>query len=273
MDRTQQGTTRRSLIAGLGGAALAGWAGGAGAAEAPAAAAAAPHAHFPQQDPELVSSVVGASHFNLDRVRELVTAQPELAKAAWDWGFGDWESALGAASHTGRREIAELLIAHGARPTIFSAAMLGQLDVVRAFVAASPGIQSTPGPHGITLLDHARAGGEQAAGVVAWLEEVGGADERPTDLPLTDAEKQRYLGTYAWGPGAEENFAVAIHSRGFLALAAGSGPQRGLLNQGGHVFQPAGAPSVRFAFEMVDGRAATLVLTGLGVRLEARRKV
>lgn len=273
MDRTQQGTTRRSLIAGLGGVALAGWAGGAGAAEAPAAAAAAPPAHFPQQDPELVRGVVGASHFDLDRVRELVTAQPELAKAAWDWGFGDWESALGAASHTGRREIAELLVAHGARPTIFSAAMLGQLDVVRAFVAASPGIQSTPGPHGITLLDHARAGGDQAAGVVAWLEEVGGADERPTDLPLTDAEKQPYLGTYAWGPGAEESLAVAIHSRGFLALAAGSGPQRGLLNQGGHVFQPAGAPSVRVAFEMVKGRATALVLTGLGLRLEARRKV
>ncbi len=33
------------------------------------------------------------------------------------------------------------LIANGAQPTIFSAAMLGQTDVVRAFVAAQPGVQ------------------------------------------------------------------------------------------------------------------------------------
>jgi hypothetical protein len=51
-------------------------------------------------------------------------------------------------------------LAHGARPSIFSAAMLGQLAVVRAFTEAAPGVQGTPGPHGITLLAHARAGGD-----------------------------------------------------------------------------------------------------------------
>ena len=281
--KDSDGSTRRSLILGLGGAAFAGWGGAASSARsAPAgspaaatagAADAAPGAHFPQQDPELVRSVVGASHFDFDRVRELVTAQPELAKASWDWGFGDWETALGAASHTGRREIAEHLLAHGARPTLFSAAMLGQLAAVRAFVEASPGIQGTPGPHGITLLDHARAGGEAAAGVVTYLEAVGGADAGATDLPLSEEEKRRYLGSFAWGAAAGESFEVAIHPRGFLALSAGDGPQRGLMNQGGGVFHPAGAPSVRFAFEMRDGRAAAVRLTGLGVRLEATRKV
>jgi hypothetical protein len=29
----------------------------------------------------------------------------QLARAAWDWGFGDWETALGAASHMGSRPI------------------------------------------------------------------------------------------------------------------------------------------------------------------------
>ena len=76
---------------------------------------------FPRQDPALAAEVVGASHRDLGRVRELVERQPNLAKAAIDWGYGDWESALAAASHTGRREIAELLIAHGAQPTLFSA--------------------------------------------------------------------------------------------------------------------------------------------------------
>ena len=37
------------------------------------------------------------------RVKELVTTHPHLANAWWDWGFGDWESPLGAAAHTGRR--------------------------------------------------------------------------------------------------------------------------------------------------------------------------
>ena len=39
---------------------------------------------FPHQDPRLVEEVVRYSHFNLDRVRELVKAKPALAKASWD---------------------------------------------------------------------------------------------------------------------------------------------------------------------------------------------
>lgn len=37
----------------------------------------------------MVSSVVGASHFDFDKVKQMVTQRPELAKAAWDWGFSD----------------------------------------------------------------------------------------------------------------------------------------------------------------------------------------
>ena len=99
---------------------------------------------FPSHEPELVEEMVAVSHNNLARVKELVGRQPALAKVSFDWGFGDWESCIDAASHIGNREIAEFLIANGARPTIFSAAMLGQLDVVKAFIAAAPGIQKTP---------------------------------------------------------------------------------------------------------------------------------
>src|SRR5215475_6578448 len=84
---------------------------------------------FPSQPRELVREMVTVSHFDLKRVKELVEARPSLARAAWDWGFGDWESALGAASHVGNRAIAGYLIEKGARPSLFSAAMLGQLDV------------------------------------------------------------------------------------------------------------------------------------------------
>ncbi|MEE8128865.1 MAG: ankyrin repeat domain-containing protein, partial [Vicinamibacterales bacterium] len=103
-------------------------------------------ASYPSHDPDLVREVVGKAHVNYDRVRELVTPRPALAKAVWDWGFGDWESALGAASHMGRPDIAQLLIEHGARPNLFTFAMLGQVDVVRATCDANPGIQRQPGP-------------------------------------------------------------------------------------------------------------------------------
>jgi hypothetical protein len=205
-------------------------------------------AHFPHQDPDLVRRVVGASHGDLDTVRELVGARPELAKAVWDWGFGDWESALGAAAHTGSREIAELLIAHGARPTLFSAAMLGQLAVVRSFVEASPGIQATPGPHGISLLAHARFGGEAAAPVLAYLEEVGGADA-PEAVPLPDGASALYLGTYKARGG--ELFDVT-ESRFGLMVGQQGGVARGLVHLGNHTFHPGGAPSVRVRFEGAD---------------------
>src|SRR5262245_53082118 len=92
-----------------------------------------PDASFPTPPADLVRDMVGVSHNNLARVKELLARQPTLARAAYDWGFGDWEDALGAASHVGNRDIVEVLLANGARPTIFSAAMLGQLDTVKAF--------------------------------------------------------------------------------------------------------------------------------------------
>ena len=80
--------------------------------------------------------MVGAAHGNVAKVKELASARPALARATWDWGYGDWESALGAASHVGNKEIAAILLDNGAHPTIFSAAMLGQTDAVRGFIAA-----------------------------------------------------------------------------------------------------------------------------------------
>ena len=96
---------------------------------------------FPSLHPSLMKDVVGLSHSNLARVKEMVQQHPALAKASWDWGYGDHETALGAASHVGQRAIAEFLLGNGAPPTLFSATMLGQLDVVKAFVAATPGLQ------------------------------------------------------------------------------------------------------------------------------------
>ena len=120
---------------------------------------------------ELVQEFVGNAHGNLGRVRELLRAQPALVNAAWDWGGGDWETALGAAAHMGRRDIAAELLAHGARLDLFAAAMLGQVEIVRAILGAFPELRRASGPHGIPLLAHAQAGGEEAAAVVRLLQD------------------------------------------------------------------------------------------------------
>src|SRR5260221_9435364 len=75
-----------------------------------------------------------SAHGNVVRLKELVGRRPALAKVSFDWGFGDWETAIDAASHVGYRELAYLLIANSARASIFFAAMLGQLDAVKAFI-------------------------------------------------------------------------------------------------------------------------------------------
>src|SRR5436190_14750541 len=126
-------------------------------------------ASFPQQEPEAVKEMVGVAHSNLARVKELVSARPALARASWDWGYGDWETAIDAASHVGNRPIAEFLIANGARPTFLTSVMLGQLAQVKSWIEASPGIQRTRGPHGLTAMAHARAGGAGAAEVATYL--------------------------------------------------------------------------------------------------------
>ncbi len=124
-------------------------------------------------DPELVQEFVAKAHGDLDRVRELLAQQPKLVNAAWDWGGGDWETGLGAAAHVGRRDIALYLLDQGARLDLFAAAMLGQLELVQATLRAFPAALHVPGPHGIPLLAHAKAGGDQAAAVLAFLETLG----------------------------------------------------------------------------------------------------
>ena len=130
----------------------------------------------PQLDPETVQSFVANAHGDLEVVRSLVAEEPALVNAAWDWGGGDWETGLGAAAHMGRRDIALFLLENGARLDIFAAAMLGDVEVVRAMLAAYPAKRGELGPHGIPLVAHARAGGDDARAVLQLLEtaEVAG---------------------------------------------------------------------------------------------------
>lgn len=123
----------------------------------------------PALDLKLVEEFVGVAHGNFARVQEMLEAESALVNATWDWGGGDFETALGAASHMGNRQIASYLLEHGARLDIFAAAMLGKLDVVKAALAAYPEAINTPGPHGIPLIVHAEAGGADAKAVLDYL--------------------------------------------------------------------------------------------------------
>lgn len=124
----------------------------------------------PALDSQTVEAFVANSHGDIDAVRELLAEEPRLVHAAWDWGGGDWETGLGAAAHMGRRQIALLLLEHGARLDLFAAAMLGYFDIVSAVLAEFPDMRDSTGPHGIPLVEHARAGGDDARAVLELLE-------------------------------------------------------------------------------------------------------
>jgi hypothetical protein len=126
----------------------------------------------PALDPQKVEQFVANAHGELDVVRTMLEEEPALVNATWDWGGGDWETALGAAAHMGRRDIARFLLEHGARIDLFAAAMLGEIGVLRAILDAHPEMRDARGPHGIPLIEHARAGGAGAREVLELLESI-----------------------------------------------------------------------------------------------------
>jgi hypothetical protein len=75
----------------------------------------------------------------------------------------------------GRRDIADLLVGAGARTDIFNLAFLGFADFVKELVTRSPQYLQSYGPHGFTLLHHARVG--EHPGLATWLQERGLEDD------------------------------------------------------------------------------------------------
>jgi hypothetical protein len=133
----------------------------------------------PQINRLLVQDFVIYAHSELDLVKKLLEKEPALLNAAIDWGAGDWETGLGAASHMGRRDIAEFLIEQGARVDLFAAAMLGQLEVVKSLLTLQPKLIDAKGPHGFTLHWHASVGGEKAKQTLEYLQSVKKVEIKP----------------------------------------------------------------------------------------------
>jgi len=224
---------------------------------------------FPTQPPELVREMVTVSHYDLHRVKELVEARPSLARAAWDWGFGDWETVLGAASHMGNRPIAEYLISKGARPSLFSSAMLGHLEVVKAFVAAQTGVERIRGPHSISLAAHAKAGGEASRPVFEFLQSLGDADADPL-VALSESESKSIQGSYGFGPAINQQIDITV-DRGQVIWTRKGMMGRQLFHLGNLAFYPAGAPAARIRFRD-DGSTMLMSIEDPEPILLARRK-
>lgn len=127
----------------------------------------------PVLDTELVKEFVGAAHKDIEKAKSLLQETPDLLNAVNNLGGWDWEDAIGAAGHVGIPELALYLLDKGARPTICVAAMLGKTDVVKAYITAFPHMKDAVGPHKISLVRHAKAGGENAREVLEYLQSIG----------------------------------------------------------------------------------------------------
>jgi len=146
----------------------------------------------PQINRLMVQDFVIYAHSDLEMTKKLLEKEPALVNAFMDWGAGDWESALGGASHMGNRAIVSLLLEKGARIDIFCAAMMGQLDAVRAFLTLQPKLIDAKGPHGISLHIHAFMGGKESEPVLEYLQSVKKIDiSNNPFVKMKNAEKKK----------------------------------------------------------------------------------
>lgn len=133
----------------------------------------------PQLNRTMLQDFVIYAHSDLEMTRKLLERDPMLLNGFMDWGGGDWESALGGASHMGRRDIVEFLLERGARMDIFCATMMGQLEAVKAMLTLQPKLIDSRGPHGFTLHFHGQLAGKDADKMVAYLQSVKKIDLKP----------------------------------------------------------------------------------------------
>lgn len=124
-------------------------------------------------DIEVTREFVLYAHSDLTKLSAMVPKYPHLINATVDWGDGDYESAIGASGHVGNVEITNYLISQGARPDIFVMTMLGMTDSVISIFDAYPQLINAIGPHGFTLLHHAKIGKERSQSIYDYLEEKG----------------------------------------------------------------------------------------------------
>jgi hypothetical protein len=128
--------------------------------------------------PEKVKDFVIAGHGNFDKVKSLLAEMPTLLYATWDWGNGDFETALEGAGHVGNKEIANYLIGLGARTNLFVLTMLGKTSIVKNFLETFPQYLKARGPHGLTFFHHAQAGGSDSKELLDYFLSKGLSEDK-----------------------------------------------------------------------------------------------
>lgn len=168
----------------------------------------------------------------------------------------------------------------GARPDIFTYAMLGEYDVIKGMIDATPGVQTIAGPHGIGLLTHCEIGlrskditaADKAKNekLIAYLKELGNADGPQYDK-LDEAVLENYTGDYMYGEGPNDGFSIKINMRKMIALGRLGKFGGGLYPLGNNRFVYNGTPSVEISFEMVEGKAISLTVHEPDLTLKATK--
>ena len=120
---------------------------------------------------EEIYEFVAAAHKDFEATKSIIESKPLLLNCANQIRKGDFETALGGASHMGLRDIADLLVSKGARMDIFNHAFLGHKDLVMYMITTYPQLLMAPGPHGFTLLHHAQVG--EHTELASWIQEKG----------------------------------------------------------------------------------------------------
>ena len=133
-------------------------------------------------DAETIKAFVIAGHGNLEQVKTLLEADPNLRDQKHQWRENDFESAIQAASHVGNREIALYLLEQGAALELPTVAMLGDEVAVQQMLERDPGLIETRGAHNIPLLPHAALSGNVE--LVRMLFERGARDGASQALGL-----------------------------------------------------------------------------------------
>jgi hypothetical protein len=134
---------------------------------------------YPQINRQLVQDFVIYAHSSMDMTKKLLEREPGLLNSAMDWGKGDFETALGGASHMGRRDIVEFLLSKGARPDIFCVTMLGMIESVKELLNLQPNLIDAKGPHGFSLHFHAQVGQEKSKPVLDYLQSIKEVELHP----------------------------------------------------------------------------------------------
>jgi hypothetical protein len=150
-------------------------------------------------------------------------------------------------------------------------------------IEAVPGIQRRGGPHGITLLKHARnrlaakditeRDKKSVQKVISYLEKLGDADMGATSLPLTDFDKKALLGDYKFGNGETDLFKVdtSTMDANLIRIIRKGLIGRTLHKVGENTFSPTGASSVKIIFEVNNETVQSLSIIDFDGMLKASR--